>query len=137
MVFQKFVEVGRAVLINYGPLAGRVAVIVELINTSRVLVEGPLTGVRRQEMSLRRLSMTDFVLDIARSIKSSSLKKAVEDFGLNKKYEATSYGKKLQRAVTRSKLTDFDRFKVMVLRQKVNFYLHIFLWFYLILIFYL
>ena len=126
MVFQKFVEVGRAVLINYGPFAGKIAVIVEIINTSSVLIEGPLTGVRRMEMSLRRLSMTDFVLDIARSLKSSSLKKAIEDFGLAKKYAATSYGKKLQRAATRSKLTDFDRFKVMVLRKKVNFYFHIF-----------
>ena len=125
MVFQKFVEVGRAVLINYGPLAGKTAVIVDIINTSRVLVEGPVTGVRRQEISLRRLSMTDFVLDVTRGLKSSSLKKAVEDFGLTKKFEATSYGKKLQRAATRSKLTDFDRFKVMVLRKKVILYLHI------------
>ena len=121
MVFTKFVEVGRAVLINYGPFAGRVAVIVDIINTSRVLIEGPTSGVRRQEISLRRLSMTDFVLDITRSLKSATLKKTVEDFGLNKKFEATSYGKKLQRAATRAKLTDFDRFKVMVLRKRVNF----------------
>ena len=120
MVFKKFVELGRAVLINYGPLTGKVAVIVEIINTSRVLIDGPTTGVRRQEMSLRRLSMTDFVLDITKSLKSISLKKAVEDFGLIKKWEATSYGKKLIRASTRAKLTDFDRFKVMVLRKKVN-----------------
>ena len=125
MVFQKFVEVGRAVLINYGPLTGKTAVIVDIINTARVLIEGPSTGVRRQEMSLRRLSMTDFVLDITRGLKSSSLKKVVDDFGLTKKFQATSYGKKLQRAATRSKLTDFDRFKVMVLRKKVNLYLHI------------
>ena len=85
MVFTKFVEVGRAVLINYGPFAGRVAVIVDIINTSRVLIEGPTSGVRRQEISLRRLSMTDFVLDITRSLKSATLKKTVEDFGLNKK----------------------------------------------------
>jgi len=133
MVFQKFVEVGRAVLINYGPLTGKTAVIVDIINTARVLIEGPSTGVRRQEMSLRRLSMTDFVLDITRGLKSSSLKKVVDDFGLTKKFQATSYGKKLQRAATRSKLTDFDRFKVMVLRKKVFFilYLHIFLYWFL------
>ena len=119
MVFRKFVEVGRAVYINYGPMAGRVAVIVDIINTSRVLVEGPTTGVRRQEMSLRRVSLTDFVLQITRSVKSSDLKKAVEDFGLNKKWEATPFGKKLQRASVRSNLTDFDRFKVMVLRKRV------------------
>ena len=122
MVFRRFVEIGRAVLINYGPMAGRVAVIVDIINTSRVLVDGPTTGVRRQEMSLRRVSMTDFVLEITRGLKSVSLKKVIEDFGLVKKWETTSFGKKLQRAATRAKLTDFDRFKVMVLRKKVIFF---------------
>lgn len=120
MVFRKFVEVGRAVLINYGPNAGRVAVIVDLINTSRVLVEGPTTGVRRQELSLRRVSLTEFVLNVPRGVSSANLKKAVEEFGLTNKWEATPFGKKLQRAAVRSKLTDFDRFKVMVLRKRVN-----------------
>ena len=36
-MFKRFVEVGRVVLINYGPLAGRLAVIVEIINTSKLL----------------------------------------------------------------------------------------------------
>merc|ERR1712151_77023 len=109
---------GRAVYINYGPLAGRLAVIVEIINTSRVLIEGPCCGVRRQEMSLRRVSLTDFVLDITRNIKSSELKKAVDAFGLKHKFNATPYGRKLQRSATRANLTDFDRFKVMVLRKR-------------------
>ena len=121
MVFRKFVEVGRAVYINYGPMVGRIAVIVEIINTQRVLVEGPTSGVRRQEMSLRRLSLTDFVLDITRSIKSADLKKAVEAFDLNNKFNGTPYGRKLVRGATRAKLTDFDRFKVMVLRKRVIF----------------
>lgn len=119
MVFRKFVEIGRAVYINYGPNTGRVAVIVEIINTSRVLIDGPTSGVKRQEISLRRVSLTDFVLPVARSVNRVNLKKACEEFGLNKKWEATPFGKKLQRAATRAKLTDFDRFKVMVLRKKV------------------
>merc|ERR1712004_652822 len=111
-------EVGRAVYINYGPMVGRIAVIVEIINTSRVLIEGPTSGVRRQEMSLRRLSMTDFVLDIPRSVKSSELIKAVQAFDLNNKWNNTPYGRRLQRASVRGNLTDFDRFKVMVLRKR-------------------
>ena len=118
MVFRKFVQIGRAVYINYGPMAGRVAVIVEMINTNRVLVEGP--NVRRQELSLRRVSLTDFVLDVQRGVNSSNLRNAIEEFGLMKKWDATPYGKTLQRAAVRSKLTDFERFKVMVLRKRVN-----------------
>ena len=48
MVFKKFVEIGRIVVINYGPLAGKLAVIVDILNTTRVLVHGPKEGVRKQ-----------------------------------------------------------------------------------------
>ena len=119
-MFKKFVEVGRAVLINYGPLSGKLAVIVEIITTSRVLVEGPTTGVTRQEISLRRVSLTDFKLDVARGVKSADLKSAVEKFDLVKKWETTPFAKKIQRAQVRARLSDFDRFKVMVLKKKVK-----------------
>jgi len=113
--------VGRVVLINYGPLSGKIAVIVEIITTSRVLIDGPTTGVKRQEISLRRVSLTDFKLDVARGIKAAALKEAVNKFDMVKKFAGTPFAKKMQRGQTRAKLTDFDRFKVMVLRKKVNF----------------
>ncbi len=119
-MFKKFVEVGRAVLINYGPLSGKIAVIVEIITTSRVLVDGPTTGVKRQEISLRRVSLTDFKLDIPRGIKNAELKSAIEKFDLLKKWGETPFAKKINRSHVRAKLTDFDRFKVMVLKKKVN-----------------
>jgi len=118
-VFKKFVEVGRAVLVNYGPLSGKLAVIVEIITTSRVLIDGPTTGVKRQEISLRRVSLTDFKLDVPRGVKASDLKSAIEKFDLVKKFENTPFAKKINRAHIRSKLTDFDRFKVMVLKKRV------------------
>ena len=73
-MFKRFVEVGRVVLINYGPLAGRLAVIVEIINTVKVLIDGPTTNVRRQEISIRRLSLTDFKVDVLRGAKRIDLK---------------------------------------------------------------
>ncbi len=97
--------------------------IVELITTSRVLVDGPTTGVKRQEISLRRVSLTDFKLDITRALKTSDLKSAIEKFDLLKKWENTPFAKKINRAQVRSRLTDFDRFKVMVLRKRVLFFL--------------
>ena len=118
-MFKKFVEVGRAVLINYGPLSGKLAVIVEIITTSRVLVDGPTTGVKRQEISLRRVSLTDFKLDVARGVKSADLKSAVEKFDLVKKWENTPFARKIHRSQVRANLSDFDRFKVMVLKKKV------------------
>ena len=73
-MFKRFVEVGRVVLINYGPLAGRLAVIVEIINTVKLLIDGPTTNVRRQEISIRRLSLTDFKVDVLRGAKRIDLK---------------------------------------------------------------
>ena len=118
MVFKKFVEIGRVVVINYGPYAGKIAVIVDVLNTTRVLVHGPKEGVRRQEISLRRITLTDFKLDIKRGIHKEALVKAITDYKLDDKFKASVYAKKIERRQKRANLTDFDRFKVMRLRQK-------------------
>ena len=118
MVFKKFVEIGRVVVINYGPYAGKLAVIVDILNTTRVLVHGPKEGVRRQEISLRRLTLTDFKLDIKRGIHKEALVKAITDYKLDDKFKESVYAKKIERRQKRANLTDFDRFKVMRLRQK-------------------
>ena len=39
---------GRVVYVNYGPLAGRLAVVVDLVNAHRVVIEGPGLDVSRQ-----------------------------------------------------------------------------------------
>ncbi len=117
-MFKKFVEVGRVVLINYGPYAGKLAIVVEILNTSRILVDGPTTGVRRQEISLKRISLTDLKLDVTKGVKKAALKKAITDFGLDKKWGESSWARKLQKRAKRASLTDFDRFKVMQLKQK-------------------
>lgn len=74
MAFKRFVQVGRVVLVNYGPQTGKLAVVVEIISTNRVLVDGPTLGVRRQELSLRRVTLTDFVLEIQKGAKTSAVK---------------------------------------------------------------
>jgi len=47
MVYNTFVQIGRAVHINYGPSKGKLAVIIDIINENRVLIEGPTSGVDR------------------------------------------------------------------------------------------
>ena len=68
---------------------------------------------------MRRVSLTDFKLDVARGVKSAELKSAVEKFDLIKKWENTPFARKINRSQVRANLTDFDRFKVMVLKKKV------------------
>lgn len=118
MAFTKFVEVGRVVLLNFGSSTGKLAVIVEIISTNRVLIDGPTTGVKRQEISLRRVTLTDIVIPIARGIKTAALKKVVEEKKVSENFLTTSLGKRFTKTNRRAELTDFERFKVMVLKKR-------------------
>ena len=118
MVFRRFVEVGRVIIINYGPLTGKLAVIVDILTTTKVLVQGLKGGVRRQELSLRRVTLTDDKIDIKRGAKREEVLKAIESYGLEEKFKKSTFAKKVELRQKRANLTDFDRFKVMRLRQK-------------------
>ena len=118
MVFKKFVEVGRVIIVNYGPFTGKLAVIVDILTTTKVIVQGLKGGVKRQELSLRRVTLTDYKIDIKRSAKREEVFKAIEDYKLEEKFKKSIYAKKIELRKKRANLTDFDRFKVMRLRQK-------------------
>ena len=118
MVFKRFVEVGRVIIINYGPLAGKLAVIVDILTTTKVIIQGLKGGVRRQELSLRRVTLTDEKINIKRGAKREEVFKAIEEYKLEDKFKKSNYAKKLEIREKRANLTDFDRFKVMRLRQK-------------------
>ena len=116
--FSRFIEIGRVAYVNYGPYKGKDVIIVDILNTTRALIDGPKNGVRRQEISLKRLTLTDFKLDIHRGIHKDALIKAIDSFGLENKLKETSYAKKIARREKRASLNDFERYKVMRLRQK-------------------
>ena len=118
MVFKRFVEVGRVIIINYGPLTGKLAVIVDILTTTKVVVQGLKGGVRRQELSLRRVTLTDDKIDIKRGANREEVFKAIDAYKLEDKYKKSTFAKKVELRQKRANLTDFDRFKVMRLRQK-------------------
>ena len=118
MVFKRFVEVGRVIIVNYGPLTGKLAVIVDILTTTKVIIQGLKGGVRRQELSLRRVTLTDYKIDIKRGAKREEVFKAIEDYKLEEKFKKSNLAKKNELREKRANLTDFDRFKVMRLRQK-------------------
>ena len=64
MSFKRFVEIGRIGLITYGPDAGKLCTIVDVIDNNRVLVDGPepITGVHRHALNIKRMQLTDFVI---------------------------------------------------------------------------
>ncbi|KAF9930279.1 hypothetical protein FBU30_000699 [Linnemannia zychae] len=110
--FQRVVETGRVVMINYGPDAGKLAVIVDIIDHNRALVEGPTTGIARTAYAFRRLTLTPLVVKIPRGVGHAALKAAIEKQDLAASWAKTSWAKKIASRAQRSANTDFDRFKL-------------------------
>ena len=104
MVFKRFVEVGRIIIINYGPLTGKLAVIVDILTTTKVIVQGLKGGVRRQELSLRRVTLTDDKINIKRGAKREEVLKAIEEYKLEDKYKKSNYAKKVEKREKRAVL---------------------------------
>jgi len=120
MVFTRFVEVGRVVLINYGPESGKLATIIDIVDQNKCLIDGPaeITGVSRQVISYTRIALTDLTVKIQANARQTTLKKAWEEADTLNKWEASSWAKKLSAKNKRASLSDFARFKVMVARKQ-------------------
>ncbi|KAG7349794.1 50S ribosomal protein L14e [Nitzschia inconspicua] len=120
MVFKRHVEVGRIVLINYGPETGKLATIIDIVDQNKCLIDGPeeITGVSRQVISFTRIALTDLTVKIQRNARQKTLKKAWTEADTMAKWEATSWAKKLASKKKRASLGDFDRFKVMIAKKQ-------------------
>jgi len=119
-LFNRFVEIGRVVLINYGPDHGKLAVIIEVIDHNRVFIDGPanITGVQRQTYNLKRLSLTDIKIKVPRMARQKKLAKEFTKQKVLEHWEKTSWAQKIKRKTLRSSLNDFSRFQVMLARKK-------------------
>ena len=118
MSYNKFVEIGRVARINYGPLEGKLATIVDVINDKRVLVDGE--DIQRQVIPIRRLQLTKIVSKVLRGAKSGKVKSILKKDNIAKKYAESSIGKAFAQQQRRQNLTDFERYKVLVLRRKLS-----------------
>ncbi|KAF9292063.1 hypothetical protein BGZ88_006602 [Linnemannia elongata] len=110
--FQRVVEIGRVVMINYGPDAGKLAVVVDIIDHNRALIEGPTTGIARTGYAFRRLTLTPLVVKVPRGAGQAVLKAAIEKQDLAGSWAKTSWAKKIASRAQRAANTDFDRFKL-------------------------
>jgi large subunit ribosomal protein L14e len=118
MVFKRYVEVGRVVLINYGPNKGQLATIIDIVDQNKCLIDGPSTGVNRQVIAYSRIALTDLTVKIQANARQTTLKKAWEEADTLAKWESSSWAKKLAAKKTRASLSDFGRFKVMVAKKQ-------------------
>jgi large subunit ribosomal protein L14e len=120
MPFTRFVEVGRVVLINYGPETGKLGTIIDIVDQNKCLIDGPagITGVSRQVIPYTRIALTDLKVKIQRNARNKTLTKAWEEADTMNKWESSSWAKKLSSKKKRANLSDFGRFKVMVARKQ-------------------
>merc|ERR1712080_403619 len=71
-------------------------------------------------MRLKRMSLTKFrVKSVLRNQKQSTVAKNLEAFGLEKRWNESTKGKKLLAEKRRMTNSDFDRFRALVLRRKL------------------
>ncbi|MCJ1249624.1 hypothetical protein MMC30_006850 [Trapelia coarctata] len=123
----RMVEVGRVVLFNNGPHAGRLAAIVEIIDHKRVLVDGPsshekLAPIPRHAISLANIILTPIILpNLPRAVGNGPLAKAWKKYEVDEKWMESSWAKKREQREKRRGLSDFERFKVMRLKKQARF----------------
>jgi large subunit ribosomal protein L14e len=120
MSFNRFVQIGRVCLINYGDDEGKLCTIIDVVDSGRALVDGPtkITGVTRQIVPFKRLSLTDYVVKIGRNARQKSLNKAWATDDIKGKWDASAWAKKRAAAKKRATTNDFGRFRAMLLKKK-------------------
>ena len=102
MGFTRFVEVGRVVLINYGPDSGKLATIIDIVDQNKCLVDGPETGVARQVIPYKRIALTDFTVKVQRNARAKTLKAAWAEVEREKMVKGKGGGLQLEDSKTKS-----------------------------------
>jgi large subunit ribosomal protein L14e len=113
-----FVQVGRVCVINTGKYAGKYVTIMDIADSTRVLVDGPTSGVPRQLIPIKHLGLTKIRFRVPRTAKSSTLRKHLAVNKIDEKAKQNSWVKKAARQQTRENLTDFQRFQVQLLKKQ-------------------
>ncbi|KAJ7722751.1 60S ribosomal protein L14 [Mycena maculata] len=116
--FKRFVEVGRVVLLKSGPFSGKIAVIAEIIDHNRAIIDGPTTGVPRQSYPYKHLTLTPLTLTkLPRAAGSGVIKKHLEKEATVEKWDKSSWAQKRAATEKRRSLNDFGRFGVMLTKK--------------------
>merc|ERR1719427_1716457 len=71
-------------------------------------------------MPFKRMQLTDYVIQVPHSARQKFVRKAWEKAGINEKWIESSWAKKIEARQKRSKMSDFDRFKVMRAKRMRN-----------------
>jgi len=118
MGYNKFVQIGRVARINFGPQEGKLATIIDIVTDKRVLVDGE--DIQRQVIPVSRLQLTRQVVKVGRGARTGAVRKLIAKEEVAKKFSQSTLGKHYASQQLRENLTDFERFKVIVLRRRLS-----------------
>ncbi|KAL0572272.1 hypothetical protein V5O48_009698 [Marasmius crinis-equi] len=117
--FKRFVQVGRVVLLKAGPYAGKVAVIAEIIDHNRAIIDNPISNVPRQSYPYKHLVLTPLhVSTLPRGASTGIIKKYLEKENILGKWETSSWAQKRAAIAKRRSLNDFGRFSVLLEKKR-------------------
>merc|ERR1712157_343961 len=91
--------------------------IVDVIDKNHVIIDSPAKD-SRAKINMNNIQLTKFKLEFLFGAKTSTVKKVWEAAGLSEKWAATQWAKNIEKKAKRANLGDFDRFKVMKLKQQ-------------------
>ncbi|KAL1117495.1 hypothetical protein AAG570_004817 [Ranatra chinensis] len=118
--FQRFVQTGRVAYIADGKYRGKLCAIVDVINPTKVLIDGPESGVPRGAMRLNQLHLTKFRIKFPHTSATRVVRRAWNVAKVNDKWSESIWAKKVENKKKRSEMTDFDRFKLSRARRARN-----------------
>merc|ERR1712055_347325 len=120
MPFKNFVEVGRVAFLTEGAHTQKLAVIVDIIDGTRALIDGPCSGVPRQEYKFANLHLTKFTVKIQHGQHSKSVRNAWIEADIDTKWNNSAWAQNLEKRAKRASITDYDRFKLGKAKQARN-----------------
>eukprot|EP01057_Protomagalhaensia_wolfi_P003976 Protomagalhaensia_wolfi_Nauph_80__3975@NODE_4027_length_656_cov_1016_965964_g3191_i0_p2_GENE_NODE_4027_length_656_cov_1016_965964_g3191_i0NODE_4027_length_656_cov_1016_965964_g3191_i0_p2_ORF_typecomplete_len129_score25_41Ribosomal_L14e/PF01929_17/3_1e11Planc_extracel/PF07595_12/0_011AKAP7_NLS/PF10469_9/0_015_NODE_4027_length_656_cov_1016_965964_g3191_i0136522 len=120
-VFRRFVQAGRAVICRYGPCTDKPAIITDIVDLTRVIIDGPTTGVPRQMISLNRLHLTEFVVDtVKRGCDSDELAGLLKESDVIQQIRNTPAQRRRLAMENLKCMSDLDRHRVMRANQYIK-----------------
>ncbi|CAH1113101.1 unnamed protein product, partial [Psylliodes chrysocephalus] len=120
MPFKRFVETGRVAVVSDGPYKGKLVSIVDVIDQTRVLVDGPNSNVPRGQLRLNELHLTKFRIKFPFAASTRVVRKAWTDANIDEKWAQSVWAQKVVSKEKRAELSDLDRFKLRRARSRRN-----------------
>ncbi|EFC41501.1 large subunit ribosomal protein L14 [Naegleria gruberi] len=115
---QLLVQIGRPVVFSSGANKGKLAVIVDILDANRVLVEGE--QIPRHIACTGDIQLVNALAAVTSASTTEEVVKAAQSSEVQSAYLASPLVKLHLKRVKRQNLTDFDRVKVQILKKKKN-----------------